>query len=48
MDQPDGFSGNDSRDIEIAGRFRCRIFGGDRVYILQQLKLAGGGSLTSP
>ena len=42
MDQPNGFSGNHGRNIEIAGGFGRRIFGGDRAHILQQFEFAAG------
>src|SRR5947207_7760863 len=40
MDQPDGFSGDDRGDIEIAGGFGRHIFGGDRVDVLHQFDFA--------
>ena len=38
MDQPDGFAGNDCRNIVIADGLGRGIFGCDRLYILQELK----------
>jgi len=42
MDQPNGFAGNDSRNIEIAGGLGRGIFGCDRLCILQELNFAAG------
>src|SRR6476646_6379918 len=40
MDQPNAFTGHDSRNIEIAGGLGRGVFGGDVPYILQELEFA--------
>jgi hypothetical protein len=42
MDQPDGFSGNDRRDVEIAGGSGACVFGGHGRHILQQFQFTAG------
>ena len=35
MDQADGLAGNDGGNVEISRRLRRRVFGGDRLDVLQ-------------
>ena len=40
MDQPNGLTGDDGGDIEIAGGPGCGIFGRDRMDVLQKFEFA--------